>query len=148
MAEDWEAIGLVFWGLYARLRQAQALASLGGRRHRQIATLVTTALATADASGMQGLATELRALAERAGVPVGGGDPQPLPELTDRERGVLRLFAAGRTNRQIAEELFISNKTASTHVSNILLKLGVASRGEAAAAAYAAGLAGARHPTA
>jgi DNA-binding NarL/FixJ family response regulator len=43
--------------------------------------------------------------------------------------------AAGRTNRQIAESLFISAKTASVHVSNILAKLGVANRGEAAAAA-------------
>ncbi|MDV9192880.1 LuxR C-terminal-related transcriptional regulator, partial [Streptomyces sp. SR27] len=56
--------------------------------------------------------------------------------LTPREQGVLRLVAAGRTNRQIAEELFISPKTASVHVSNILAKLGVAGRGEAAALAH------------
>ena len=52
--------------------------------------------------------------------------------LTRRERDVLRLVAAGRSNRQIAEELFISPKTASVHVSNILAKLGVSGRGEAA----------------
>ncbi|WSP43784.1 response regulator transcription factor [Streptomyces sp. NBC_01244] len=56
--------------------------------------------------------------------------------LTSRERDVLRLVAAGHTNRQIAEELFISPKTASVHVSNILAKLGVAGRGEAAALAH------------
>ena len=56
--------------------------------------------------------------------------------LTSRERDVLRLVAAGRTNRQIAEELFISPKTASVHVSNILAKLGVSGRGEAAAVAH------------
>jgi len=56
--------------------------------------------------------------------------------LTPREQDVLRLVAAGRTNRQIAEELFISPKTASVHVSNILAKLGVAGRGEAAALAH------------
>ncbi|MCX5375676.1 response regulator transcription factor [Streptomyces sp. NBC_00091] len=56
--------------------------------------------------------------------------------LTSRERDVLRLVAAGGTNRQIAEELFISPKTASVHVSNILAKLGVAGRGEAAALAH------------
>ena len=49
---------------------------------------------------------------------------------------MLRLVAAGRSNREIAGELFISPKTASVHVSNILGKLGVASRGEAAAKAH------------
>ena len=60
--------------------------------------------------------------------------------LTGRELEVLRLVAAGRSNRDIAGELFISPKTASVHVSNILGKLGVASRGEAAAKAHALGL--------
>ncbi|NUP34025.1 MAG: response regulator transcription factor, partial [Streptomycetaceae bacterium] len=57
------------------------------------------------------------------------------PVLTPRERDVLRLVVDGRSNRQIAEELFISVKTASVHVSNILGKLEVSSRGEAAALA-------------
>ncbi|MEV4556487.1 AAA family ATPase [Kitasatospora sp. NPDC049285] len=56
--------------------------------------------------------------------------------LTPRERDVLGLLALGRTNRQIAEQLFISPKTASVHVSNILAKLAVSSRGEAAALAH------------
>jgi DNA-binding CsgD family transcriptional regulator len=56
--------------------------------------------------------------------------------LTAREMEVLRLVAAGRSNREIADELFISIKTASVHVSNILGKLGVSGRGEAAAAAH------------
>ena len=56
--------------------------------------------------------------------------------LTARELEVLQLVAAGRSNREIAAELFISAKTASVHVSNILSKLSVASRGEAAATAY------------
>ncbi len=50
---------------------------------------------------------------------------------------MLRLVTAGRSNREIATELFISPKTASVHVSNILGKLGAASRGEAAAKAHA-----------
>jgi DNA-binding NarL/FixJ family response regulator len=54
--------------------------------------------------------------------------------LTDREIQVLDLLAEGRTNRQIPGELFISEKTASVHVSNILRKLDVKNRGEAAAA--------------
>ncbi|MFF3616310.1 AAA family ATPase [Streptomyces sp. NPDC002580] len=60
--------------------------------------------------------------------------------LTARESDVLRLLGRGRTNRQIGEELFISGKTASVHVSNILAKLGAASRTEAVAIAYREGL--------
>jgi len=60
--------------------------------------------------------------------------------LTAREQDVLRLLALGRSNRQIGEELFISGKTASVHVSNILAKLGAASRTEAVAVAYREGL--------
>ncbi|MFI5905159.1 AAA family ATPase [Streptomyces cyaneofuscatus] len=81
--------------------------------------------------------------------PDGGGPGRPPAEdqdpaiaavasfgLTPREQDVHRLVAAGHTNRRIAEELFISPKTASVHVSNILAKLGVATRGEAAALAH------------
>ena len=60
--------------------------------------------------------------------------------LTPREREVLALVAKGRTNRQIAGTLFMSEKTASVHVSRILTKLSVASRGEAAAVAYRLGM--------
>jgi DNA-binding CsgD family transcriptional regulator len=60
--------------------------------------------------------------------------------LTVREREVLALVALGRTNRQIANELFISQNTAGVHVSNIIGKLGVSGRGEAAAIAYRLGL--------
>lgn len=63
-------------------------------------------------------------------------DPMAALGLTSRERDVLRLVAVGRSNRQIAEELFISPKTASVHVSNILAKLQVSGRGEAAALAH------------
>ena len=68
----------------------------------------------------------------------GNGEPRGAAPfgLTERELEVLRLVAAGRGNRDIAAELFISPKTASVHVSNILGKLGVSSRGEAAATAY------------
>jgi DNA-binding NarL/FixJ family response regulator len=60
--------------------------------------------------------------------------------LTTREREVLALLAAGASNPQIAEELFISPKTASVHVSNIISKLNVSSRGQAAALAHRHGL--------
>ncbi|MGW2486676.1 helix-turn-helix transcriptional regulator [Streptomyces sp. NPDC001606] len=67
-------------------------------------------------------------------------DPAAALGLTSREQDVLRLVSAGRTNRQIAEALFISPKTASVHVSNILTKLGVSTRGEAAALTHRLGL--------
>jgi DNA-binding NarL/FixJ family response regulator len=62
--------------------------------------------------------------------------------LTSREREVLALVADGYTNRRIAETLFISESTAGVHVSNILGKLGVATRTEAAAVATRLGLVG------
>jgi DNA-binding NarL/FixJ family response regulator len=61
--------------------------------------------------------------------------------LTPREREVLLLVAQGRTNREIAAVLFVSHRTATTHVANILGKLGVASRTEATAWAVREGLA-------
>ena len=59
---------------------------------------------------------------------------------------MLRLLAAGRTNAQIGAELYISPKTAGVHVTNILRKLGVANRVQAAALAERAGLAHTRRP--
>jgi DNA-binding NarL/FixJ family response regulator len=81
-----------------------------------------------DALARRGRLAETPDADERAGV------------LTAREQEVLRLLALGRSNRQIGEELFISGKTASVHVSNILAKLGASSRGEAVAIAYREGL--------
>jgi DNA-binding CsgD family transcriptional regulator len=76
--------------------------------------------------------------------PPGGGAGRPAGQprrgLTPREAEVLALVAAGRSNRQIAQLLFISLKTASVHVSNILAKLGVSGRLEAAAVAHRLGL--------
>ena len=61
-------------------------------------------------------------------------------ELTARETEVAGLIAEGLTNAQVAQRLFISPKTAAVHVSNILAKLGAASRGEAVALARSGGL--------
>jgi ATP/maltotriose-dependent transcriptional regulator MalT len=95
--------------------------------------------------GARPLSDGIAQLARRARIPLGEpadkAGAQPLAGrdqlgLTAREFEVLQLVAAGRSNREIATELFISAKTASVHVSNILGKLGVATRGEAAATAY------------
>jgi DNA-binding CsgD family transcriptional regulator len=64
------------------------------------------------------------------------GVRQPIGPLSGREAQVLRLLAAGKTNRAIAEQLFISEKTVARHVSNIFDKLGVSSRAGATACAY------------
>jgi DNA-binding CsgD family transcriptional regulator/tetratricopeptide (TPR) repeat protein len=148
-ARAWEALGYPVPAGYARWRQAEALLAQGAPRSAA-AEALTRARALADGFGARLLVAEVDALARRArielAVPPGGGVPDdPAPEattitdelgLTPREREVLTLVAEGRSNRQIADALFISAKTASVHVSNILAKLGVANRGEAAAAAH------------
>ncbi|MEO8887702.1 MAG: AAA family ATPase [Jatrophihabitantaceae bacterium] len=83
------------------------------------------------------LLEEIRALGLSSSVRQGTGVPSAL---TDREREVLALLVDGRTNRQIAQRLYISEKTVSVHVSNILAKLKVRSRNEAAALARRDGL--------
>ena len=79
---------------------------------------------------------------EAAAVRPAAEDPLARFGLTEREREILLLLAAGRSNPQIAGVLFISPKTASVHVSNILAKLGVDSRVEAAAVAHRLGVTG------
>lgn len=64
----------------------------------------------------------------------------PFPELTDREREVLALIAGGLDNAQIADRLYISNKTVSNHISNIFAKLHLADRAQAIVTAREAGL--------
>ncbi|WP_051836552.1 helix-turn-helix transcriptional regulator [Streptomyces sp. NRRL F-2580] len=129
----------------ARHRLAEALLAAGDRE--PAATLLREAYATAEQIGSRPLREDLALLARRARLPLSDADPSAAPTapqsdpvealgLTSRERDVLHLVATGSTNRKIAEELFISPKTASVHVSNILAKLGVAGRGEAAALAH------------
>jgi DNA-binding CsgD family transcriptional regulator len=75
-------------------------------------------------------------------VPPAGSSTAAAPGLTPRESEVLALVALGRSNGQIGRQLFISTKTVSVHVSNVLAKLGASGRGEAAAIARSRGLVG------
>jgi DNA-binding NarL/FixJ family response regulator len=89
--------------------------------------------AARDALEKLGALPDLDRLAQLTGLPAGGS-------LSRRENEVLGLIAAGKTNRAIAGELFISEKTVARHVSNILTKLRLTSRTEATAYAYRHGL--------
>jgi DNA-binding CsgD family transcriptional regulator len=152
-AAAWEAVGCPWPAAYARWREAEALLVAGVSRDKAASPL-QRAWTTAHALGARPLVAEVELLGRRSRIELA---PTPTPSegtdgtapdaglrrlgLTRRETEVLGLVAEGRTNRQIAERLFISDKTASVHVSNILAKLGVANRAAAAAAAYHLGLA-------
>jgi DNA-binding CsgD family transcriptional regulator/tetratricopeptide (TPR) repeat protein len=138
---------------YADLRLAEAVVLAPGGRS-EAASLVRDGIRAAAAGGYRALEADLRLLARRARLvidaPADGQDDaarEPGPEapapplgLTEREVEVLRLVAAGLTNREIGERLYISPKTASVHVSAILGKLGVDGRLEAALVAQQLGL--------
>jgi DNA-binding NarL/FixJ family response regulator len=101
-------------------------ASIGeSMTHDEVMRLIETVLVSAETP--------------RTHSPVAPGPPASL-HFTPREREVLRLLVDGHSNTAIGELLFISGRTAQTHVTNILAKLGVASRTEAAARAVRDGL--------
>ena len=141
-AEAWEAVPAPHRIAYARLRLAESLLSRPGQRQQAQAELAA-AREVAVRLGARALAEEVEHVAKRARLgPAVAGTPGPDDRfgLTQRERDVLGLVCAGCTNRQIAARLFISPKTAGLHVSHILAKLGVTTRGEAAALAHRLGL--------
>jgi DNA-binding CsgD family transcriptional regulator len=148
-AVAWERLAYPFEAAYARFRQAEALLASGLHR-KQAETMLRPAHQTAVALGAAPLQREIELLAQRgrlrledqADTAQAPAAPSPVASLglTRRETEVLALLAEGRTNRQIGQALFITEKTASLHVSHILAKLGVAGRGEAAAVAHRLGL--------
>jgi DNA-binding CsgD family transcriptional regulator len=153
--EAWEAMLTAFGPQYVyetargQWRLAEALIEAG--RAEEAVPIWRAAAATATRLGAAPLSAALDALARRArldpgpavkadGAPAASGSEYLTESLTDRERDVLRLLSRGQSNRQIGAELFISPKTASVHVSNILAKLAVTNRTEAAAIAHREGL--------
>jgi DNA-binding NarL/FixJ family response regulator len=127
---------------YARLRLACALLANGGAR-AEATELLQSAHRLAAAMRAALLVGDIEAAATRFRIPLAdrpaAADPLARFGLTTREREVLALVAAGRSNREIADALYISVKTASVHVTNILRKLGVTRRVQAAAIAQRAG---------
>ncbi|HEX6254196.1 MAG TPA: AAA family ATPase [Euzebyales bacterium] len=132
--------GFVPAATVARIRQAESVLPA----ERAVAeTALEHAWHDADDAGLALARRQAEAVARRANIAVGPRTASDTPfGLTARELEVLRLVAEGRSNPEIGRALYISRKTASTHVSNILSKLGVATRGEAAAVAHRDGLAG------
>ena len=150
-ARTFDALGLPVPTTYARYRAAEAHVTAGDRAAATVPLRAAAAAATAMGAGL--LAADAEALARRARIDLAEHAPEATPEpddspvarlgLTPRELEVLLLVAEGCTNRAIGETLFMSEKTASVHVSRILAKLGVHGRVEAAAVAHRLGLAGA-----
>ncbi|WP_279504514.1 helix-turn-helix transcriptional regulator [Actinomadura sp. KC06] len=131
-AAAWDALGNPYYRARALLRAAEA--AVAGGDHDGAAGRLHIAADLADRLGAAPLGEHIADLRRRTRTRR-LDDSAPLG-LTPREFEVLRLVAEGRSNRDIAAALFISVKTASVHVSNILGKLDVTSRGEAAATAH------------
>ena len=128
---------------YCRFREAEAL--LGQRHRRAAARALAAAFALAEPLGAAPLLAEMELLAQRGRIEVSPAAESAAAGpgragLTARELEVLTLVARGLTNRDVGQALFVTEKTASAHVSNILSKLSVRSRVEAAAAAHRLGL--------
>jgi len=153
----WDAVPDPAEAAYARYREAEALLRRAGVR-ADVTDMLRAAHDTALRLAAAPLAASIEALARRARVQL----EQPAADtsasvavptkakgsraaspggLSAREIEVLRLVAAGRSNGEIAERLFITRKTAGVHVTHILDKLGVSNRVEAAMAAARLGLA-------
>lgn len=135
--------GAVYEQAISRWHLAEAL--LGrGETDRAVKELVL-AYEVAERLRAVPLRAAIQGLARRARIELPGAAPEPprrdrVDPLTERERLVLELVALGRTNRQVGEELFISEKTVSVHLSRVMNKLGASRRAEAVAIAYDRGL--------
>jgi DNA-binding NarL/FixJ family response regulator len=148
-AETWDRAGSPYLASYAHWHAGEALLVAGADR-RLVSEELKRAHAVALRLEAEPLRAKIEAVARRARVrltaPIGPTHERSAPatqyHLTPREMDVLRLVALGRSNREIAHALFMSEKTASVHVSHILAKLGVASRSEATSLAHRRGMVG------
>ncbi len=145
-ASAWDEAGERYPWLYARWRHAEALVMRGGGGE-ETARAVRESHAAARETGAGLVVAELDKLARWARIELRDPAEATTPEaasteygLTGREWEVLAGLVAGRTNRELADVMFISTKTASVHVSNILRKLDVANRQEAARIGHRLGL--------
>jgi DNA-binding CsgD family transcriptional regulator len=166
--DQWLAASAAFAGrsgrlriVYARIREAEARLALGRADRAAAAELLAAAHREAVAADAQPLVEMATDLARRARVELGMAPAKTGPSgvaldrptrdgaqhaavraygLTERELEILSLLAAGLTNRQIGEHLYISPKTAGVHVSNLLGKLGVSGRVQAATLAHHLGI--------
>jgi DNA-binding CsgD family transcriptional regulator/DNA polymerase III delta prime subunit len=143
LAASWDTLSRPYQAAYARWRQAEAL--LASKAAKHAAGVLRQAYHAATALGARPLRNEIQRLAQRARIDLQPSNTEMKTAatshvteygLTPREQEVLQHVVEGRTNRQIARALFISEKTASVHVSNIMRKLGAANRSEAAAIAH------------
>jgi DNA-binding CsgD family transcriptional regulator/tetratricopeptide (TPR) repeat protein len=150
VATSWLGLGCPFPAAYAQWREAEEL--FGRHARSQGTRALAAAYRTATTLRAHPLEESLRMLARFAGVqeselgddhPRGSEGAEPAPplvdlpvQLTPRERDVLLLLTKGLSNQQIARRLFISESTASVHVSHVIAKLGVSNRLQAAAAAH------------
>jgi DNA-binding CsgD family transcriptional regulator len=144
-AAAFDEIALPWPTAYARLRAAEAYVAAGDKA--AAAAPLLGARTAAEQMEATRLVDAADALARRARIRLAApeepaaAEPEPSPfGLTPREHEVLMLVAEGRTNREIGELLYMSEKTASVHVSRILAKLDVGGRVEAAAVAHRLGL--------
>jgi DNA-binding CsgD family transcriptional regulator len=138
-ADDWTKLEMPWPLAYVRWRQAETLLARrpSADQRRSGAAALAEAYAIATRLGAEPLRKEVAALAHRSRLSslVTPAPPSSPDALTTRERDVLDLLCAGATNRRIAQQLFISEKTVSIHVSRILAKLNASNRAEAAAVA-------------
>jgi DNA-binding CsgD family transcriptional regulator/tetratricopeptide (TPR) repeat protein len=141
VAARWDALGQPYPAAYARWKQAESLL-VGGGRPAEARTLLVQSHDVATRLGAVPFRDAIERLASRARIDLRApSSKRGAPSLlTAREEQVLELVATGASNREIAGALFISEKTVSVHVSNILAKLGARSRTEAAGIARQLGL--------
>lgn len=143
-AVDEFAYGVVFEQALCRWRLAEALLGADPKENRRDEAAEQLRLADEVATRLKAvpLAEAVASCAKRARITLRADEPvrAQVDLFTPRERAVLGLVAAGRTNREVGEELYISEKTVSVHLSRIMAKLGASRRAEAVAIAYDRGL--------